>query len=234
MAAPWPAENSYDWDTSLKAYLDDPLNHDAVVTALLASLTSTARAELLKQVRPTPKMVVETGKFWLLAGSGAVTTQALTAGSEIAVPFEIVSPVSITELDVEVTTAVAASTVRLGIRAHDPAKGEPLSAAPLLDAGTIDSSTTGVKAKALGSPLVLQPGWYWYTVTAQGGAPTVRASPDHALFHPQPIKGSTAAALSAAAVGGYLQTGVTGALPNTWTSTLNTAANVPRMIAKAT
>jgi hypothetical protein len=233
MAAPWPTENSYDWDTTLKAYLDDPLNHDAVVAALVASLTSTTNANLKKELRPTPKMVVETGKFWLLAGPGAVATQLLVQSQEVAVPFEVVSPVSITELDVEVTTAAASSFVRLGIRSHNPLTGEPLSAAPLVDAGQIDSSTTGVKPKVLGTPLVLQPGWYWYTVTAQGGAPTVRASPDYSLIQPMPLKGATAAALSAATAGGYYQSGVTAALPSTWASTLNVAANVPRVIAKA-
>jgi hypothetical protein len=234
MAAPWPAENSYDWDTKLKAYLDDAANHDAVIAANLALITSATRAALLAVVRPTPKFVVESGKFWILAGPGAVATQLLTQSQEVAVPFEVVSQVSITELDVEVTTAAASSTIRLGIRAHDPATGEPKSGAPLVDAGTIDSSTTGVKPKALAAPLVLTPGWYWYTITAQGGAPTVRSSPAYALLQPMPIKGATAAALSAATVGGYFQSGVTGALPNTWASSPNTAANVPRLIAKAT
>jgi lysophospholipase L1-like esterase len=180
--------------------------------------------------RRTPEGVVETGKYWILAGAGGVSTMALTASREYAVPFEITSEVTINELDVEVTTAAAASAVRLGIRAHNPLTGEPKGGAPLVDAGTIDSTTTGVKPKAISS-LNLKPGWYWYTVTAQGGAPTVRASLPYAVIAPMPTKATTAAALSQFNICGYYQDGVTGALPSTWASTSN-AFGAPRMLAK--
>lgn len=233
VATPYPAEDSLNWDVTLKAYLDDALNHDPQIAANLANAASATRLELAKQARVTPKAVIETTKFWILAGPGAVATQVLTASQEVAVPFEVVSPVTISELDIEVTTLIAASTIRLGIRTHNPLTGEPTSGAPLLDAGTVLSDTIGVKTKAVAN-LVLAAGWYWYTITAQGGAPTVRASPAYALAPPMPIKATTAAALMTNAVSGYYQGGVAGALPNTWASTPNVAVNVPRLIAKHT
>jgi hypothetical protein len=182
-------------------------------------------------LRRTPEGSVASGKYWILAGASAVTTLAMTASREYAVPFEVTSEVTINELDVEVTTAVAATTVRLGIRNHDPATGEPVNGAPLLDAGTVSSATTGVKALAISS-LNLKPGWYWYTCTAQGGAPTVRASAPWAVLWPAPTKGASAAALSQFNILGYYQDGVTGALPSTWASTPN-AFGAPRMLVKA-
>jgi len=231
--------NAWEWATLVEGIL--PSCPEIVAGQYLRSNYKQTLSDSSKQqvavnggLRRVPEAIVESGKYWILAGMGSVGTQALTASREYAVPFEITSEVTINELDVEVTTAVAATTVRLGIRPHDPLTGEPLNGAPLVDAGTIDSSTTGVKPKALGSSLNLKPGWYWYTVTAQGGAPTVRASTPSAIGWPAPIKATSAAGLSQFNIGsGYIQDGVTGALPSTWVTLAPNTVSAPRMLAKS-
>jgi len=229
--------NSWEWATLVEGILPscpEIVAGQFVRVNYAQTLSDTAKqqAAVNAGLRRTPEGVIESGRYWILAGGTSVTTLALTAGREFAIPFEVTSETTIPELDVEVTTAAAASTIRLGIRAHNPATGEPLSGAPLVDAGTIDSTTTGVKPKTLASNLNLKPGWYWYTVTAQGGAPTVRASAPSAVIFPGPIKAASAAAISQFNVCGYYQDGVTGALPSTWASTPN-VFGVPRMLAKA-
>jgi lysophospholipase L1-like esterase len=227
--------NSWEWATLVEGILPscpETVSGQFVQFNYAQTLADTQKqqAAVNAGLRRTPEGVVESGKYWILAGSSSVTTMALTASREYAVPFEVTSEVTVNELDVEVTTAAAASTVRLGIRAHSPATGEPLSGAPLVDAGTIDSTTTGVKPKAISS-LNLKPGWYWYTVTAQGGAPTVRASAPFAVAWPAPTKAASAAAISQFNALGYYQDGVTGALPSTWASSPN-VFGTPRMLAK--
>lgn len=228
--------NQWEWVTLVEGVLPscpDTVTGQFLRTNYAQTLSDTAKQQAAVNggLRRTPEGVVETGKFWILAGPGAVGTLALTQSREYAVPFEVTSEVTISELDVEVTTAVAATTVRLGIRAHNPLTGEPVNGAPLVDAGTIDSSTTGVKPKALGANLNLKPGWYWYTVTAQGGAPTLRASAPWAVNAPMPTKAASAAAISQFNLCGYYQDGVTGALPSSWASSPN-VFGMPRMLAK--
>ncbi len=116
----------------------------------------------------------QTGLFTALryyaAPSSARTTASLADGVACAHPFWVGQPTSFDKIGVEVTTAVAASAVRLGIYA-DNGRGNP--GARIVDAGTVDSSTTG--AKELTIAVTLQPGLYWLVSVAQGGAPTLRA-----------------------------------------------------------
>lgn len=100
---------------------------------------------------------------------GSAGSAALTASQLVAFPFVITrwpGP-SFNEAGIQVTAAVAATTVRLGVYADN--NGVPGSL--IADWGAIDSSTTGYKTAAITwSPA---PGRYWIAAVAQGGTPTV-------------------------------------------------------------
>lgn len=76
-------------------------------------------------------------------------------------------PGTLDRIGVEVTTAQASTTVRLGIYGTST-DGLP-TGAPILDAGTVDASTTGFKEITV-SQAISAAGWYWLSATAQGGS----------------------------------------------------------------
>lgn len=96
----------------------------------------------------------------------------------VGVPFStgVIENFNISEIAVDVVTAEVDSVVRLGIYAAPQAT---LIANPTLivDAGTVDTSTTGIKSKELAEvlPLVVST-TYWLVAVAQGtgDAPELR------------------------------------------------------------
>ena len=101
--------------------------------------------------------------------TNTVASTALVDGRLTYTPITIPYNTTITELNVNVVTGAASSVVRLGI--YEDGGGGPGSL--LLDAGTVDSSTNGLKTITLGTPLVVPAGIYWLAGVAQGGTPTV-------------------------------------------------------------
>lgn len=73
----------------------------------------------------------------------AVGTSTTISGALWFVPVYFGTAVTLDRLAIEVTTAVAATTVRLGIYDDDGTGGQPGTL--ILDAGTVSSATTGVK-----------------------------------------------------------------------------------------
>jgi hypothetical protein len=78
---------------------------------------------------------------------------------------------TIDRIGIEVTTGSAATTVRLGIYSPDPNSGLPRRL--LLDAGTVDSSSTGFKEIVVN--LDIPVGLVWVTCGVSGAGPAVRA-----------------------------------------------------------
>lgn len=102
-------------------------------------------------------------------------TSALTANSLILTPFVLDRPMYVSDLAAEVTTAVAASSVRLGIYqiVGNVAGGSGYNVSLLIDAGTIDSSTTGNTKTA---PVGMNLGQGFYLIaTVSNSNPTLRA-----------------------------------------------------------
>ncbi len=154
------------------------------------------------------------------------STLAMVASTEYASPVHIAGSGTLARIGLEVTVAAAGSTVRLGIRA-DNGTGQPGTL--LVDAGTVDGSVASSSGTELTISQPVTPGLYWFTATAQGGAPTIRA----ALGDLYPAAGnSLASALSAVPNAGYA-TGatVTGALPNSFTVGLPRGV-VPRIVVR--
>lgn len=113
---------------------------------------------------------------------------------------------TITAIGIDVTTAAASSVVRLGLYADNNGVPDAL----ILDAGTVDSSTTGAKAIAISQ--TVGPGMVWFAVATQGGGPTLRSYT--ALPNFTQRGGTLAQALGTAPRLGEFKSGVTGALPS--------------------
>jgi hypothetical protein len=120
-------------------------------------------------------------------------------------------PVSIDQMAIRVTTAEATSVVRLGIYDID-SNGEP--DALLLDAGTIDASTTGSKIITFASPISITKGAFYAAFCPQVAATSLR----FARYLSGSTYLNTRISVANAAQGfsfAHRQTSVTGALPLT-------------------
>lgn len=145
-----------------------------------------------------------------------VGTSVLTQSRAYAVPFVFVEATSVTRIAVEVTAAVAATTLRLGIytRNVDAADDVPLTL--VADLGTVSAATTGVKTLGDGSGIlatITTPEIYFLVCVAQGGAPTVRTQTGPCPpVAPLAFPGTTPSTA-------YYKDGITGALPPSWYTT---------------
>jgi hypothetical protein len=94
--------------------------------------------------------VAQSGRYYwggLLPPSGStasVTSQTTAANRMYVTPIMFRTAKTIDRIGCNIGTG-AAGNARLGIYPHDPATGLPANGAPLLDAGTVDVSTTGGK-----------------------------------------------------------------------------------------
>lgn len=124
-------------------------------------------------------------------------------------PMQVQRSVTVDRIGIRVVTGQPATTVRLGIY-KDDGTGRPGQL--VLDAGTVDASATGDVTITISTTLT--PGHYWVGGVSQGTgtAPTVQVNSSA-------MPGFTAASLSEAAqnLNAYEMTGVTGALPTTFT-----------------
>lgn len=141
-------------------------------------------------------------------------TSGMIANQEWAVPVRIGKAGTLDRMGVDITIAGTAGTViRLGIRAST-ADGRPGTL--LLDAGTVAGDAVATPELTI-SQYIPQPGVYWLSATPQvtgGTLPTIRG----VVSNEAPVGSPTlAGALGASVTAGYSATGVTGALPGTYT-----------------
>ena len=132
-----------------RALLDDA-NAAAMRTTLGAASQTTADA-LQKQIMPA----IQSDRYYFSYAGNSVTTRTMTADRLYLMPLQIPNAITATRIGINVTTGVS-GLARLGIYADSG--GSP-SGAPLLDAGTVDTTTTGEKEITIS--LALQPGLYW-------------------------------------------------------------------------
>ena len=103
-----------------------------------------------------------TGRY-LVSPSPQVTTKAVsTNGDSGASLIQLAGSTTFDRIGVHVTTAVSGATVRLGIYADSVNR----PAALVLDAGTVDASSTGYKEITISQ--TLSAGVYWLAAAAQG------------------------------------------------------------------
>ena len=170
----------------------------------------------------------KSGNYYLLQSGFAVSGVAMTLSQLRLAPWRVDSTVSIAKIGAEVQSAGSAGSLfRIGIYADD---GYNYPGALVLDAGTIDGTSATVQDITLGSPTVLTPGMYWVGGAAQVAAPTMRVYTTQMTpsYFPQVV--GTSAPGVGAAVYGYTQASVTGALPATFTTTVIAANAQPARI----
>ncbi|HEX6912590.1 MAG TPA: hypothetical protein VF142_19445 [Longimicrobium sp.] len=146
---------------------------------------------------------------------------ALAANTATAAPFVVPRATAFDQLALEVTTSAAGATVRLGVYADD---GDGRPGALVLDAGTVDASSIGLKTRA--AAFTLQPGLYWLVAAARGGSPTTRTGDGGGGWMvPQPLTG-------AEVHNGYTGGHPTDALASTFAYT-GTTASAPLVLLRA-
>lgn len=206
-------------------YIDNVLQvTDAASSARDFVQSATASAALKVRARGAGVGVFpKTGYY--VGPQGSRTTVVATQSVEYAEPVYLASGGVLSRLGCEITTGVASTVVRLGVRAD--ANGLP--GALLLDAGTVDASAVTINGiEITGLNLRLAPGLYWFCAAAQGGAPTLRAETGDLTPSAAP---SLASAVGATTHTGYVTAAtVNGALPSTYTVSTRSGA-VPRVVA---
>jgi hypothetical protein len=94
-------------------------------------------------------------------------TFAMTAGSRLYLPIEYVYGRQITQVAVDVTTAVASSSLRMGVYDSDQTSGGPANLlAEFTSAAQIDTSATGFRAVTLAAPFSMPAGFPWLCLHA--------------------------------------------------------------------
>lgn len=146
---------------------------------------------------------------WFTSGD---TTAALVLNQETVIPFTVNEDGSCDRISLEITTAVATALVRLGIRRDVMTPGGGYPETLVIDAGTIDGSTLGIKEIVIAQRLV--PGRYYLTATPQTAVPTVRGRGMSNQFTGQTTGGNVNNTT-------YIQTGITGALPAAFSATVS-------------
>lgn len=145
--------------------------------------------------------VFNSGKYYgvpVTVATGALTNQRLSA-----IQWPVPVATTFDRIGFHVTTAAAVTTIRLGI--YGTTSGLP--DALVLDAGTIDSSTTGGKEITISQ--ALPAGLYWLAALVNGAAlQGIIMNAGNA-----PGIGETSVANWSNGVGGYFRDGVTGNLP---------------------
>lgn len=158
-------------------------------------------------------------------GNSTLTTGVLRLG-----PAFIPNPITLLAIGAEVQSAgEAGSKYRLGIYADN---GSCYPGRLVLDAGTIAGDSNTVQDIAINQALA--PGLYWFggvTQVVTVTQPTMRITNAPPSTGPWLSMGSTAPS-AGGTIAGYQQTGVTGALPAVFTSTLTLSTAAARVHVK--
>ena len=113
-----------------------------------------------------PGSVVVSGRFAYQSVYGSTSANAGTLGTEYAVPLVLLADTTITSLGIDVSTAVAGSSVRLGIRSDNAG----LPGTVLVDGGVaLDTSTATFKSTTI-SQAVTAGTLYWLVAQFSGSA----------------------------------------------------------------
>jgi hypothetical protein len=186
--------------------------------ALSSTPSAAAVAGSLRQ-----RVVTGQSRYYTAIG-GTVGTGQVGAATAAAIPIFLDTDVTITELAAEVTTAGAAgSLLRLGLYSDNAGVPGTL----LVDAGTVDATTTGVKTLTVSQ--AVSAGVVWAVACSQGSPatePTLRTING-------PIVGVPAISAGSTSQSTFKTTGLaTGGLPGTWSLAGGIGGVAPRVQVK--
>lgn len=156
------------------------------------------------------------GTFYYSSPVVAGANTVLTQNNLYAMPFLVPVTTTFTSIGV-VTVGVALSNARLGI--YSDTSGVPN--ALVLDAGSV--ATTAGAFATIAINQALQAGWYWLACAVQGAAGNLFSSSANSAVDGVPVT----APFSTGPVSGYLQGGISGALPTPWGATKTDSATNP-------
>lgn len=163
--------------------------------------------------------------YWIQQGVAGTAAFGL-AGRSVVFPFTIHNAKTLEGVMVEVTTADASASIRMGI--HRDTNGTP-SGGLVSDFGTVSASTTGRRAiTGLSVPLIA--GQWHLEVVSQGGDPTYRVLEGAVPAVSAGMSASDASGLDVSINRqGWRYSGVTGALANHGAPGDNFSTAVPIM-----
>jgi hypothetical protein len=163
----------------------------------------------------------EPGQVYWNGQSHLTTVHATNLNQLRCSPLIVPNHASIAKIGAEISTVGSAgSVIRLGIFAN--LDGGCYPGDLILDAGTIDGTSQTVQDITLAALLELPPGLYWTGFASQVATCQVRAHASQT--YPVPISPGTAKPSANATGSTYVQTGVSGALPSTFTSSRSVGA----------
>lgn len=168
--------------------------------------------------------------FTVGAGSGGNAT-TVSVNATCVSPIVIAKATTIDRICLYINTATATALWRLGIYADT---GTIYPGAKLLDAGTVDASTTGAKEIVIGSPLAVTAGIYWVAAKPETVFTAARGT-SGPVFGVSPVSNSNTGDVAA----GYLCSGATtGSLLDNFTayngSGMGMCTTVPRVGVRVT
>lgn len=189
-------------------------------------ISTAVSAALLARATAPPKPAI--GQYTVPCGANtASTSSTLVAGTLRLAPWLVHRAITIDRIGAEITTiGDVGSLLRLGIYADN---GNAHPGSLVLDAGTIaGDSATG---QTLTISQALQPGLYWIGGVIQAATttqPTVRVV-GGSWVPPIPLPMGSSAPSAGTAYIGHSMTGVTGALPATFDTTVTGQITLPRV-----
>ena len=157
---------------------------------------------------------------WIRPNQNSITTTTSTAAADTlyAIPLPILASTTVDRIALDVTT-LAVGSARLGIYSS-LSSGHP--GALVLDAGTVDTGTTGLKEIIISQ--ALSAGLHW-TVVVYNAGPIVRAVATSASL--LLLGGASFAGIDATH---FRRTFTYGALPNPWGTPTTFSSSPPHLI----
>lgn len=151
----------------------------------------------------------KSGVYYGPTATAVTSANALPLNRLYCMPLHLAQDTTLDRIGVEVDVAAGSSTIRLGVYDDD---GNGYPGARLLDAGTVDSTSTGLKQITIS--LAVPAGLVWVGAVAQGGTPSIHRLSGRAL----PV-GLHSFVGGATVYNAWLQDSVSGALPASFTTT---------------
>ena len=196
-------------------------------TAEATYATKTATTASLKDYGGQSLLV--SGRYMAASGATSVVPLPLTNETMYAVPIVFRNAGTLDSIGIQVgAVGNAGSKLRLGIYSDNGTGVYP--GARLLDAGQVAADVTGAAVITISQAVTA--GAYWLVCVAQSAATTAPSVPCPLVLSSRIMPTSLAAA--AAGDGrSYQQTGVTGTLPATFTTSIATGIRDPRVVVRA-
>ena len=111
---------------------------------------------------------------------GSVGTFAMVNGDRNYIPVEFIYGRPITQVAVDVTTATAATNLRMSLYEWDPATGGPGNLiVEFTSAAQIATTATGFRSVTMGSAVSIPPGFYYIMIQADNSTVVLRTCTTH-------------------------------------------------------